>query len=90
MRTNLSDLYWAIRDATNHRGDMEGWIASVLMGRRKPITRLKNMLAHIRQGRVFTDLSFTMPYDGFAVDGVGVKLTFLDRADSNIDDHRLK
>ncbi len=57
----------------------------------RPGKRLKVMVERLRRGQQFTSLSFRMPYEGFFIDGVAVRMEILDApADTPLDQHRLE
>jgi hypothetical protein len=86
--TTAAKIYAEInRDFANQP---ESFIANVLLPCSKPTTRLRNLLAHIRDGKQFSCLSFQMPYNGFFVDGVAVNLSFLDKRGAKVEDHRIR
>ena len=67
------------------------WIAGIILDQStQPATRLRNMLAHLKAGRVFSPLSFQMPSVGFFVDGVAVRPQFLLEKDAQPENFRLE
>jgi len=82
--TTAAQVYTTISRQFPHAS----WIANVLLTCSKPTTRLRNMLQHLRDGREFSPLSFTMPYEGFFVDGAAVNADFLNKKNAKPEDHK--
>lgn len=89
MSTAAAKYYCEINRNKSEYGSAAGWIANVLLSCRMPATRIKNLLNHLKAGREVATLSFTMPYNGFLVDGRAVRLEFLDKAGNKPEDFLL-
>lgn len=76
----MSDLATrCYRELSNNYPQPVGFIANVLLtGCGRPGKRLAALLARVKAGQEVDTLSFTMPYDGFLIDGIAVRMDILD------------
>jgi hypothetical protein len=74
-------------EISRHYSRDASFIANVLLtGCSRPGTRLKELLRRLRAGQQFNCLPFRMPYEGFFIDGIAVRMEILDSPGAAVGD----